>query len=123
MAYYEPLRGRHNLSDDYTYPVDQCDIPPERHPALQSYRDKRQKWLSWIDTDKDHAIWLTLSSMVWRDVSFRLISHLATNNQGNCLNNAVLGQIVIDGYVTMQVLAIRRLMDNSNSDVVSLRKL
>lgn len=61
--------------------------------------------------------------MVWRDVSFRLLSHFATSNQGNCLNNAVLGQTVIDGYVTMQVLAIRRLMDNRNSDVVSLRKL
>jgi hypothetical protein len=67
------------MADDYAYPVDQCDAATERHAALQSYRDKRRLWLSWIDTDEHHAVWRVLSSMVWTDVSFKVLTHFATN--------------------------------------------
>jgi hypothetical protein len=33
------------MSDDYAYPIEQCDVAPERRGALQSYRDKRRLWL------------------------------------------------------------------------------
>jgi hypothetical protein len=58
------------MTDDYAYSIAQCDVPTERHAALQSYRDKRRLWLSWIDTDEHHAIWRVLSSYrLWDQLS------------------------------------------------------
>jgi hypothetical protein len=108
---------------DCAYPVDQCDVATERHAALQSYRDKRRLWLSWIDTDEHHAVWRVLPSMVWTDVSFKVLTHFATNEESNALSKTLLGQALIDGHVATQVLAIRRLMDGGNSDIISLRRL
>lgn len=108
---------------DYVYPVDQCDVPPERRGALQSYRDRRRVWLSWIETDEHHAIWTVLSSMIWTDVAFKVLSHLAVNNESSALNNSLVAEALIDGQVATQVLAIRRLTDNRNRDVISLRRL
>lgn len=111
------------MPNDYTYSIDQCDVTAEKRNALQSYRDKRRSWLSWIDTDEQHAIWRVLSSMVWTDVSFKTLTHFAVNDENNGLNNTLLAQALIDGHVATQVLAIRRLMDNRNDDIISLRKL
>jgi hypothetical protein len=111
------------MPDDYTYPVAQCDIAANNRRALQSYRDKRRVWLSWIDTDEHHAIWRVLSSMIWTDVSFKMLTQFAINDEDNALNNTLLGQALIDGHVATQVLAIRRLMDSRNSDIISLRRL
>jgi hypothetical protein len=118
-------RDRHEdqMTNDYAYPIDQCDVPQERRAALQSFRDKRRLWLSWIDTDEHHAIWQVLSSMVWTDVSFKMLTHFATTDERNALSNTLLGQALIDGHVATQVLAIRRLMDDRNSDIISLRRL
>lgn len=111
------------MPDHYTYPIEQCDVPRERHAALQSYRDKRHLWLSWIDKDEHHAIWQVLSSMVWTDVSFKVLAHFAIADENNGLNNSLVAQALIDGHVATQVLSIRRLMDNRNSDIISLRRL
>ena len=111
------------MAKDYAYPVRQCDVATERHAALQSYRDKRRLWLSWIDEDEHHAIWQVLSSMVWTDVSFKAVTRFAMNDESNALNNMLLSQALIDGHVATQVLAIRRLIDDGNNDIISLRRL
>lgn len=111
------------MLDDYAYPIAQCDVTTEKRAALQSYRDKRRLWLSWIDTDEHHAIWRVLSSMVWTDVSFKTLTHFAINDENNGLNNSLLAEALLNGHVATQVLAIRRLMDDSNSDIISLRRL
>jgi hypothetical protein len=111
------------MPNDYDYPIARCDVPPERRPALQAYRDKRRLWLSWIDTDKHHAIWQVLSSMVWKDVSFRVLAQFAVNDEKSALHNSLLTEALLDGHVATQVLAIRRLMDHGNSDIISLRRL
>jgi hypothetical protein len=61
--------------------------------------------------------------MVWTDVSFKVLTHLAMNDESDALSNTLLGQALIDRHVATQVLAIRRLMDVGNSDVISLRRL
>jgi hypothetical protein len=109
------------MAADYQYPIDQCDVTDKR--ALQAYRDKRRSWLSWIDTDEHHAIWTVLSDMVWTDVSFKVLTNFAIGDENNGLNNSLLAAALLDGHVATQVLAIRRLMDNGSSDVISLRKL
>jgi hypothetical protein len=111
------------MPDDYAYPIAQCDVTTEKRAALESYRGKRHLWLSWIDTDEHHAIWRVLSSMVWTDVSFRVLTHFAVNDENNGLNNSLLAEALLDGHVATQVLAIRRLMDDGNSGIISLRRL
>jgi hypothetical protein len=111
------------MQNDYAYSVAQCDVAADKRGGLQSYRDKRRLWLSWIDTDEHHAIWSVLSSMVWTDVSFKTLTQLAINDENNTLHNTLLAQALIDGHVATQVLAIRRLVDNGNSDIISLRRL
>jgi hypothetical protein len=107
---------------DYQYPIEQCDVPPERRSALESYRAKRRTWLAWLDTDEHHAIWTAISAMVWTDVSFRALSQLAIDDETSCLGNSLLAEQLINGQVATQVLAIRRLVDK-RTDVISLRRL
>ncbi len=111
------------MPDEYTYTISQCDVPAERHDALQSYRDKRRLWSSWIETDEHHAIWKVLSSMVWTDVAFKALTNFAMDDNGNALNNPLLAEALLDDHVATQVLAIRRLMDDGNADIISLRRL
>jgi len=108
------------MANEYAYTTAQCDVVDKR--ALQSYRDKRRLWLSWIDTDEHHAIWNVLCSMVWTDVSFQVLTNFATADESNGLNNSLLAEALLDGHVATQVLTIRRLVDSRN-DVISLRRL
>jgi hypothetical protein len=111
------------MAETYTYTLAQCDVPIERHSMLQSYRDKRRLWLSWISTDEHHAIWTVLSSMVWTDVAFKTLTNFAVGDDGNALNNPLMIEALLHGHVATQVLAIRRLVDDGNSDIISLRRL
>jgi hypothetical protein len=111
------------MLDQYAYTLVQCDVAPEKRTALQSFRDKRRSWLSWLSTDEHHAIWTVLSDMVWTDASFKMLTSFAIGDESNCLNNTLLAEALFDGHVATQVLAIRRLMDGSNSDIISLRRL
>jgi hypothetical protein len=111
------------MPEDYAYPIAQCDVTTEKRAALQSYRDKRRLWLSWISTDEHHAIWTVLSSMVWTDVAFKTLTSFAMGDEANALNNYLMVEALFDGHVATQVLAIRRLMDDRDSDIISLRRL
>jgi len=108
---------------EYAYAINQCDVPLERHAALQSYREKLRLWLSWIDTDEHHAIWMTIHSMVWTDVAFKTLTGFAAGNDENALNNALVVEALLNGHVATQVLAIRRLMDKRSTGIISLRML
>jgi hypothetical protein len=110
------------MNDTSNCSLNDCDVPPERHPALEAYRAKRRTWLDWIDKDKDHAIWTTLSAMVWNDVSFRTLAQLAVNDPKSPLGNSLVAEKLINGHVATQVLAIRRLMDKTKN-TISLRRL
>ena len=93
--------------DDYKYPIGQCDVPPERRSQLESYRANRRQWLTWLDGDEHHAIWTNLSAMVWTDVSYRTLRQLVIvhedKNETSCLNNALVAEQIIQGYVARQV--------------------
>jgi hypothetical protein len=86
------------MPDSYRYRFDQCDVPTERHSALQRYRDKRRLWLHWLENDEHHAIWTTLSTMVWKEVAFRTLVNLATGG-ANALNNPLLAEALLEGHV------------------------
>ena len=110
------------MSDASNCSLTDCDVPSERRSALKAYRAKRRTWLDWIDKDEDHAIWTTLSAMIWNDVSFRTLAHLAANDPHSPLANSILAEKLINGHVATQVLAIRRLMDKTRN-TISLRRL
>ncbi len=109
------------MTSDYKYSIAQCDVIDKR--SLESYRNKRRDWLSWIETDEHHAIWKVLHSMVWTDVSFRTLAHFAAGNDDSALHNPLLIDALYDGHIATQVLSIRRLMDNKGKGVISLRGL
>ena len=111
------------MPDPYSYTLAQCDVPPERRSVLETYRAKRRLWLSWISSDEHHAIWTVLSDMVWTDASFKALTSFAIGDESNGLNNPLLAEALFDGHVATQVLAIRRLMDDRNTDIISLRRL
>jgi hypothetical protein len=111
------------MLDQYAYTIAQCDVAPENHGTLESYRAKRRLWLLWISTDEHHAIWMVLSHMVWKDASFKMLTSFAIGDESNCLNNTLLAEALFDGHFATQVLAIRRLMVDRNSDIISLRRL
>jgi len=110
------------MAEDYQYAIGNCDVPPERRSALETYRAKRRQWLEWLDTDEHHAIWTNVSALVWNDVSFRTLAQLAVDNPESCLGNTLVAEKLINGHVATQILAIRRLVDNRR-DVISLRRL
>ena len=109
------------MDTEYKYKLADCDVADKR--ALESYRAKRAKWLSWIDADEHHAIWDVLSNMVWTDISFRSLTQFAIDDESSALSNSLLTEALIRGHVATQVLAIRRLVDNRGDDIISLRKL
>jgi hypothetical protein len=110
------------MPDDYTYSIAECDVATEKRAALQSYRDKRRLWLSWISTDEHHAIWAVLSSMVWKDVAFETLINFARSDEASALKNFLMVHALVEGHVATQVLAIRRLMDKGRGNI-SLRRL
>jgi hypothetical protein len=110
------------MNDTSNYRLKDWDVPPERRAALEAYRAKRRTWLNWIEKDEDHAIWTALSAMIWNDVSFRTLAHLAANDPNSPLGNSLVAEKLINGHVATQVLAIRRLMDKTRN-TISLRRL
>ena len=111
------------MRNEYAYTIAQCDVSPDNRAALESYRDKRRVWLSWIDADEHHAVWQVLSSMVWSDVSLKSLTHFAIDDENSALNNSLLAEALLSGHVAIQVLAIRRLMDDRSADIISVRRL
>ena len=110
------------MPGEFAYAINDCDVPIERRAALQAYRDKRRLWLSWLETDEHHAIWDTLGSLVWTEVAFRALTGLAVGDD-NALNNPLLVEALLNGHVATQVLAIRRLMEDTQKDRITLRRL
>ena len=98
----------------YQFAVDQCYV--EDRKALESFRDKRRNWLVQIETD-EHAIWRTVSDMVWSDVSFRTIAMIAEKNSDSPIHNQLLTQSLIAGYFATQVLGVRRVMDRTTGTI------
>jgi hypothetical protein len=103
--------------------IDQCDVPKERRDALRRFRERRRVWLSWLDTDEDHAIWRTLNALVWRDVAFKALTAFALCDDEIALHNPILHEALINGHIAAQVLAIRRLTERTPKERLSLRWL
>lgn len=110
------------MSRSYQFKINECDVPLERRSALEAFRAKRARWVDWLDYDEHHAIWRTIGAMVWSDVSFRTVAHIAILNEKSPLSNSLVAEQIIQGHVARQVLSIRRLVDRTKG-MISLRRL
>lgn len=110
------------MTQQYEHKLAECDVSDENRTTLEKYRGKRLLWRSWIDDDEHHAIWQVLNDMAWRDVAMRSLTDLALSSTESALNNSLLMEALLEGHVAMQVLAIRRLIEDGRS-VLSLRRL
>lgn len=108
------------MARDCTRSPEECDV--SGRPTLERFRQKRAEWVHWLDDDPDHAIWQTIHGLVWREVTYSTIAHLGDGYPGGALNNRLIGEAILNGHVTLQVLAIRRLVDTTKG-VVSLAHL
>ena len=71
-----------------------------------------EKWL-------DDPIWPQIHSLMLNDAYFKLVRHVFEISQKYI---DPIGNLVVNGYVTTQMVGIRKLCDN-RTDVISLRRL
>ncbi len=109
-----------DLNGPYKYLIEQCEVVNKE--KLVQFRQKRQQCLFWLKTDEHHAISSVIWSMAWNDVAFRTLLQIATIDHGSGLYNPLLTEALVEGHFAIQVLAIRRLMDNTKG-VISLWRL
>jgi hypothetical protein len=97
----------------YDYDVKDCDV--EDKVKLQQFREKREEWYGWLIGDEQHAIWNQISNMLWNDATYRLINkcrgHGAKAPDDYMSNSFLIGSFIDQGYITTQIMAIRRLID------------
>ena len=98
-------------------------MPKERRNALHRYRDRRRVWLTWLDTDEHHAIWQNATHHGVDGCRVRDTDGFAVANEENALNNPLIAEALVTGHVAAQVLAIRRLVEDSPKERLSLRGL
>lgn len=94
--------------------------------ALAEFQEKRKLWSAWLRDDKYHAIRKQIAEMVWNDAVFRVLNDARKPADGSPVSatNGLLGNFLNQGYVSSQILAVRRLVDRRNrNDVISLPRL
>ena len=117
------------VAGGYQYEIAQCDVVDKE--KLERYRVKRSGWLHLLDGDQEHAVWKQIAVMLWNDAVFRVIneSRGLASDRGyqSAARNGMPASLIDQGYVAIQALAIRKLMEKGSSDpkfqVVSLQRL
>jgi hypothetical protein len=106
--------------NDAVPPLEQCDVLDK--VSLKSYRAKAAQWWRWLKTDKHHALWPQIYSMLLEDLTFRTLTAAAEADKESALHSPILARGLIQGHAATQGLSIRRLVDTSRK-VISLRRL
>lgn len=113
----------------YSYDIDDCDVVDKG--ALKRFRDRRAKWINWLQGDDLHSVWSQIHTMMWNDAVFQAVneSRRLASEIGNpaATLNGLLGSFIDQSYVATQTLAIRRLVEqpskNPDRQPISLRRV
>ncbi len=105
---------------DNVPPVEECDVLDK--DSLKLYRAKIGEWWRWLKTDKHHALWPQIYSMLLEDMTFRTLAAAADADKESALHSPILARGLLQGFAATQGLGIRRLVD-LRKDVISLRRL
>lgn len=110
---------------NFKFPIKQCDISPEDHKSLESFKSLLSKWHNWMAED-ECSISSEIIGMVTQDVTFRIINHsrkiCEDSPREGIGHNGLVANLIDVGYVTYMTATIRRLLDDTSS-TRSLRKL
>lgn len=110
----------------FQYSVDQCDVDDK--DQLKSFRSHLSEWSHMIEDD-EQSVWNQIYEMMWIDAVFRSANAargLARKYDASS-KNYDLSSLIDRGYVSVQALAIRKLLEKSakqpDKQVISLRRL
>ena len=110
--------------------LDICECDVEDKESLVLFRIKRAEWKRCL-IDDSYSISKQISHLLWNDVVFRTFNEarklsIEDGNDDTGLNNSVIN-MMDEGFVVSQVMAIRRLSDPNFYDpkkaVISLRRI
>jgi len=113
----------------YTTPEDECDVLDKNN--LAKFRAKRLEWLAWLSDEPVNSIWAQISGMLWNYAAFRTANEARRiaqmSGKPSAAQNGLVGQLLDDGFVATQALAIRRLQEPASKDdakqIISLKRL
>jgi hypothetical protein len=113
------------MPDRFATPARQCDVQDQSR--LESYRAHWGKWMSWYDhsPSEPHSIEQQIQAMLFNDLTYRSIVSARSTISPEievAARTSTLTFLLDSGYVTTQVLAVLRLLDN-RSDVISVTRL
>ena len=113
------------MPDRFAKPTKECDVLDRT--KLESYRAHWRKWMSWYDHSQNepHSIEQQIQTMLFNDLTYRsVVSARGTVSPEIevAARTTTLTFLLDSGYVTTQVLAVLRLLDN-RSDVISVTRL
>lgn len=95
---------------DYEYPVEQCDVPEVRRPALVEYRSFRRKVLEYMRGPADTSVMNQVHDLAWHTAVFRTLNEARRIEPDRAVNGA-LWELTTAGYASLMTLGIRKLVD------------
>lgn len=104
-----------------------CDVEDKERLAL--FRRCRERWYVWLFGEDEHSISRQITRIIWDDAIFRTLNEarrIAAETPERNFNSDLLN-LLDRGFVTAQVMALRRLTDpgfpDPKKEVVSLMRL
>lgn len=113
------------MRDRFTTPAGQCDVHDQR--KLESYRALWRKWMSWYDhaPGEPHSIEQQIQTMLFNDLTYRSVVSARSTVPVEievAARTSTIAFLLDTGYVTTQVLAVLKLLDDRR-DVISVMRL
>jgi len=99
---------------DYTYTLEQCDVPEVRRAVLGEYRRFRHKCLTYLHGDADTSVMNQVHGLAWHTAVYRTLNEARRIEPERAVNGA-LWELLIAGYANLMTLGIRRLVDKNPS--------
>jgi hypothetical protein len=113
------------MPDRFATPAKKCDVLDQN--KLESYRALWRKWMSWYDhsPNEPHSIEQQIQTMLFNDLTYRSVVSARSTVSPEievAARTSTLTFLLDSGYVTTQVLAVLRLLDDRR-DVISVTRL
>ncbi len=113
------------MTDRFAKPAKECDVHDQS--KLESYRAHWRKWMSWYEhsPSEPHSIEQQIQTMLFNDLTYRSVVSARNSVSPEIeisARTSTLTFLLDSGYVTTQVLAVLRLLDDRR-DVISVTRL
>jgi hypothetical protein len=95
---------------EYEYPIEQCDVPAVRRPALTEYRLFRRKCLEYLRGNAPTSVMNQVHNLAWHTAVFRTLNEARRLEPERAVNGA-MWELIGHGYASLMTLGIRKLVD------------